>query len=233
MLCSILFGASSLSATKALSTDTVSHLWGVKFVTPGAIAFVSILVCFLHQTTVIIYWFCGQAIFLHLVDETLEPTGHNSGIQYQKLFSTYKQIIMMKLTEEKDENVKDMLGWYNSQVFHWFQNSTNKDHDGSLSSGIDKVLNQMDVLDINDPEIGPHDNNDWGSEQVHSAGAQVCFHAFFLFFGWTDQILRLLKQPGTHPKTTRWTFQSTWWLTSTTMCYVQPHHGWHRGQCWR
>jgi len=44
MLRSILFGSSSLSATRAPSTATVGHLWGVKFVTPGAIAFVSVLV---------------------------------------------------------------------------------------------------------------------------------------------------------------------------------------------
>jgi len=33
MLCLMLFGGSSLSATKAPPTGTVGHLWGVKLVT--------------------------------------------------------------------------------------------------------------------------------------------------------------------------------------------------------
>jgi hypothetical protein len=44
-----------------------------------------------------------QAIFLHLVDEVFEPIGRKSLIQYLKLFSTYKQIIMTKLIAQEED----------------------------------------------------------------------------------------------------------------------------------
>ena len=60
-----------------------------------------------------------QAIFLHSVDEIFEPVGHKLFIQYLKLFSAYKQIIMTKLiTQEEDHEIKDMIAWYNPQVLN-------------------------------------------------------------------------------------------------------------------
>ena len=120
---------------------------------------------------------CAQAIFLHSVDETFEGTGNKSLIPYQKLFSTYKRIIMMKLiAHEKDEEFEKMIMWYNSQVFDWFNPSRGDKGDNSGSSGIDEVMNQMEDLDVYDSGIepqGPGDHEDWGTEQISSAGTQV------------------------------------------------------------
>jgi hypothetical protein len=44
MLKSILFGPSSLNSKKQPSRVTQGKVWGTKFVTPGAIAFMAILV---------------------------------------------------------------------------------------------------------------------------------------------------------------------------------------------
>jgi hypothetical protein len=188
MLRSILFGSSSLSGTKGPSTATVGHLWGVKYVTPGAIAFVSVLVSPLFQGRFLNNYFnlfCAQAIFLHSADALFEGTGSKSLIPYKKLFSTYKKIIVTKLvSQEKDSDFVEMMKWYNSQVFDWFNPAKGKGRaggDNSGSSGIDEVMNQMEDLDI---EEG------WNAEQIHSqpqaADAEVCY----LFFSISHSTTR-------------------------------------------
>lgn len=45
-----------------------------------------------------------------MVDEVFKGTGHKSLIPYQKLFSTYKRIIMTKLAiQEKDSEFEEMI----------------------------------------------------------------------------------------------------------------------------
>lgn len=58
---------------------------------------------------------------------------------------------MTKLfAQEKDSEFEEMIKWYNSQVFDWF-NPTGKGDD-SGSSGIDEVMNQMENLDMYEPD---------------------------------------------------------------------------------
>ena len=83
MLRSILFGSMSLSGTKKPSTSTVGYLWGVKHVTPGAIAFVSVLVCPLcsvnSPTTVILIDFVDrQFIFIPLMTHSNQKAVNHS-----------------------------------------------------------------------------------------------------------------------------------------------------------
>ena len=116
-----------------------------------------------------------QAIFLHSIDEVFEPTGRKSLIPYSKLFSTYKQIIMTKLiVQEEDREFKDMIAWYNAQVFNWFNH--NDGGDGSGSSGIDEVMNQIQDLDIETQG----DDKDHGAEL--SADTHVCCYCFFISY---------------------------------------------------
>ena len=144
-----------------------------------------------------------QAIFLHSVDEIFEGTGNKSLIPYQKLFATYKKIIMTKLTaqeSEKDDEFEDMITWYNSQVFDWF-NPNNRGKscmgDDSGSSGIDEVMNWMEDLDIisnSGMELEQGNGEDWGAPatehwQIHSAGTQVCCHFFLSLIRSADHIL--------------------------------------------
>ena len=84
----------------------------------------------------------------------------------------YKQIIMMKLiAQEKDSEFEEMITWYNSQVFNWF-NPNNYDNGDDLgSSGIDEVMIWMGDLDIYNSEMELQgDGEDWSAEQIHSAG---------------------------------------------------------------
>lgn len=191
MLRSILFGSSSLTATKAPSTATVGHLWGVKHVTPGAVAFVSVLVsslCSIYSRTTNFYWIYEQAIFLHSVDDTFEANGRKSFIPYKKLFSTYKQIIMTKLqgAQEKDIKFEETITWYNSQVFDWFDLNNKRDGDDLGSSGIDEVMNQMEDMDLNSDKEDDNEDRNAEQTQIHSATAgdstQVRYY-FFLYYG--------------------------------------------------
>jgi hypothetical protein len=121
-----------------------------------------------------------QAIFLHSVDETFEPTGRKSFIQYSKLFSTYKQIILTKLKaqeDSEDREFKDMMAWYNAQVFKWFDQD-DEGGNGSGSSGIDEVMNQIQDLDI-----GAQGNDEDRSAELDIYGdsdTHVCYHFFYL-----------------------------------------------------
>ena len=82
---------------------------------------------------------------------------------------------MTKLAiQEKDSEFEEMIKWYNSQVFNWF-NPNNKD-DVSGSSGIDKVMDRMGDLDIY-PGMEPQGHNEvWSTGQISSAGTQVYSH---------------------------------------------------------
>ena len=92
---------------------------------------------------------------------------------------------MTKLTaQEKDGEFEEMITWYNSQVFNWFDpnnRSKGRRGDDSGSSGIDEVMNRMEDLDIYNSEMEPQDNDeDWtrSAEQIHSAGIQVYYQLF-------------------------------------------------------
>jgi hypothetical protein len=94
------------------------------------------------------------------------------------------QIIMMRLIAEGGNGeYTDMIAWYNAQIFDWFNRCGADKDDGSVSSGIDEVMNRMEDLDIQDPGMGPQgDDEDWGAEQYHPARALVCrYHLFLLF----------------------------------------------------
>jgi hypothetical protein len=174
-----------------------------------------------------------QAIFLHSVDDTFEGTGNKSLIPYQKLFSTYKQIIMTKLVaqgKDSDGEFGKMMTWYNSQVFDWFNSNDNSKGrgDNSGSSGIDEVMNQMEDLDINsDPgiELQLEDDRDGFGEDWNAE--QVCLTITF-----NSMRCQSLFQPqGAHPKPTHqqspgsadssgWTLEAARWPPNSA---VQPH----------
>jgi hypothetical protein len=59
-----------------------------------------------------------------------------------------------------------MIAWYNTQVFNWF-NRNDAGGDGSGSSGIDEVINQIQDLDI----VGARSNDE-------DHGAHVRYHFF-------------------------------------------------------
>jgi len=128
-----------------------------------------------------------QAIFLHSVDENFDAVGRKSSIQYLKLFSTYKQIIMAKLIAlEEDREFEEMIKWYNAQVFNWFNH--NDKGDGPDSSGIDEVMTRMEDLDIE----AQGDDEDQGADETH-----VCYH-FLTLISSTDHIPALWGRSGTH-----------------------------------
>lgn len=149
MLRSILFGASSLSASRRPSTSTVGHLWGINTVTPGAVAFVAVV-----------------AIFLHSIDEKFEAEGHKSNIPYLRLFATYKEIIVTKLTEG-NEYFEEIFRWYNSQIFKWFEIATGNEDGESDSTDIDEILN-IGNLTLDDYEIMAQVDDDaaWDKESA-------------------------------------------------------------------
>jgi hypothetical protein len=93
------------------------------------------------------------------------------------------------VSQEKDSDFVEMIKWYNSQVFNWFDPAKGKGRaggDNSGSSGIDDVMNQMEDLDINSELEGPG----WNAEQIHSqpqaADAEVCY----LFFSISHSTTR-------------------------------------------
>ena len=78
---------------------------------------------------------------------------------------------------ENDSEFVEMITWYNSQVFDWF-NPNNKGGDSPGSSGIDEVMNQIEELDIHHSEMEPQDYGEGCSVElpvIHSAGTQVCY----------------------------------------------------------
>jgi hypothetical protein len=91
------------------------------------------------------------------------------------------------IAQEKDGEFEEMIKWYNSQVFDWFNpNNRGKGRKGddSGSSGIDEVMNQMEDLNMNNLEMELQSNGeDWSAltEQIHSAGTQVCYHIFLSY----------------------------------------------------
>ena len=116
-----------------------------------------------------------QVIFLHSVDEKFQPLGQKSCIPYHKLFSTYKETIVTKLNEE-DQYFEDLISWYNSEVFNWFDTNGDGEGDGSDSSGIDNVLN-IGNLTIEDIQIREQDDGGaWDCERIQFGAPEVRFH---------------------------------------------------------
>jgi len=116
-----------------------------------------------------------QAIFLHSVDEKFQPLGQKSQIPYLKLFSTYKETIITKLNKE-DKYFEDLILWYNSEVFNWFDANNGRNGSGSDSSGIDDVLN-IGNLTIDDIQIREQDDGGaWDCERIQFGAPEVCFH---------------------------------------------------------
>ena len=98
------------------------------------------------------------------------------------------------IAQEKDSEFEEMITWYNSQVFNWFNPNNRDKGDDSGSSGIDEVMNRMGDLDIYNSEMEPQgDGEDWSAEQIHSAGTQVCYHFFLSLIQGSDHILPLLN----------------------------------------
>ncbi|KAF8162343.1 hypothetical protein BJ912DRAFT_935489 [Pholiota molesta] len=96
MLKSILFGTSSITSDK-IASNSQGTAWGVKFVTPGAIALMAIL-----------------AIFLHSPDYEFASVGARSQIPYEKWFNNFKAFLMANAAKE---NIRDLYMWWNRQVF--------------------------------------------------------------------------------------------------------------------
>jgi hypothetical protein len=157
----------------------------------------------------------AQAIFLHSIDDTFERTGNKSLIPYEKLFSTYKQIIMMKLSSQ-DKEFQEMIRWYNSQVFDWFKNDNSKGHGDLSSSGIDEVMNQMEDLVIN-PESGIERQleSDGNAERV------VCF-IIIISISHSNMRCQSLFKIGAHPKSTHQQSPDSWTL-GATRCQWLPN----------
>ncbi|PPR06619.1 hypothetical protein CVT24_001745 [Panaeolus cyanescens] len=124
---SIAYGPKSLGGKPSPSAS--GFLWGLKTVTPGAIALAAIL-----------------AIFLHSPDKTLEATGDVSGIHYYELFCSYKEIITVGLTTENPRFVS-LLQWYNTEVFSWEKNAGHSDSLDGDKSGIDEAFEGADDLE--------------------------------------------------------------------------------------
>lgn len=77
------------------------------------------------------------------------------------------------IAQEDNDEFKEMIAWYNAQVFNWFNH--NDKGDGSGSSGIDEVMTRIGNLDI---DAQGDDDEDQGAEQ--SANMHVCCFSFFL-----------------------------------------------------
>ncbi|PPQ63359.1 hypothetical protein CVT24_006732 [Panaeolus cyanescens] len=127
---SIAYGPKSLGGKPSPSAS--GFLWGLKTVTPGAIALAAIL-----------------AIFLHSPDKTLEGVGDVSGIHYYELFCNYKEIITVGLSTENPRFVS-LLQWYNTEVFSWEKNTGGDLLDGD-KSGIDEAFEGDD--DLEEPQL--------------------------------------------------------------------------------
>ena len=93
MLKTILFGSTSISSNKQPVPKTQGRVWQVTAVTPGAIAFMAVLVCFNTYVNDLtdVCW----AIFLHSPDQEFAAIGAKTQIGYAKRFSMYKKFLMV------------------------------------------------------------------------------------------------------------------------------------------
>jgi hypothetical protein len=96
---------------------------------------------------------------------------------------------MTKLISQKKDEFVEMITWYNSQVFDWF-NPNNKGGDSPASSGIDEVLDRMEDFNIYHSEIEPQDYDE--PEGWNAAGTQVCKYNFFFSHMCLNNIFHFL-----------------------------------------
>lgn len=85
------------------------------------------------------------------------------------------KLIAQENSEESDHEFKDMIAWYNAQVFNWFNHNRDNEGDGPGSSGIDEVMNQIQDLDI--AQGDDEDHSAALSESADTYG--VCSYYFF------------------------------------------------------
>jgi hypothetical protein len=89
-----------------------------------------------------------QALFLHSADEKFAVVGAKSGIDYGKLFSQYKQIIILGLHRGQRRWIQ-LMQWYNAEIFGWEPAKKNSNAD---VSAIDEALNDDDDIEDDDNE---------------------------------------------------------------------------------
>jgi len=146
MLKVILFGPSSLGKENYAKPKTWGKLWDVTRTTPGAIAFVAVMVrFFFHTFECQWYWLCFQARFFLSPDEEFAPQGAKSQIHYQKDFNAYKYLLIAKAN---NKYIKDLFKFYDSIVFTSRKIRTNEEptYDGD-SSDIEDAMNILDDSD--------------------------------------------------------------------------------------
>jgi hypothetical protein len=159
MLKSILFGPSSLNSRKPPSSITQGKVWGTTFVTPGAIAFMAVLVSQLVELYIFLLFDIFQAIFLHSPDKEFASVGAKSSIPYQNWFGQFKQYLMANAHKQQ---IKELYMWWNGWVFSFEKAPNLVDYEGEESSGMDEAVECLSNFDSQVPTI----DYGWQEEQL-------------------------------------------------------------------
>lgn len=150
MLKSILFGPSSLNSRKQPSPVTQGKVWGLTFVTPGAIAFMAVLV---SQIVLLLFPLFNitlnlQAIFLHSPDKEFASVGAKSNIPYENWFGQFKYYLMSNANKDQ---IKQLFMWWNGWVFSFDKAPKLTSIDDEESSGMDEAVGCLDDVDVEVP----------------------------------------------------------------------------------
>ncbi|EDR00664.1 uncharacterized protein LACBIDRAFT_313198 [Laccaria bicolor S238N-H82] len=138
----LLTGAASITKVgKYAKPKTRATLWGLLGVTPGSIAGIAILVCFIFSPD----------------PELSAGKGAVTGIDYGKDFTLYKMFIIQKLNTPYGKVLFDL---YNQIIFGSATVNTiaNDPGDGDESSGIEDATNQFHTLSLAPAELATHGN---------------------------------------------------------------------------
>lgn len=96
-------------------------------------------------------------MYLHSCDAQFTAIGARSGINYQKLFNQFKEIITKK--SAKDE-YKTLFAFFNQRVFHWIDSES-----GAESSGVDEAIAAaLEPWGLDDPSDGG--STSWDNEDL-------------------------------------------------------------------
>jgi hypothetical protein len=138
---------------------TQGKVWGVTFVTPGAIALTAILVSYEYicefGTTNI-----PKAIFLHSPDCEFAEVGAKSGIPYKNWFNLFKEFLMKNSDNSEIEN---LFKWWNGRVFSFDTANNQGVHANDVESGMDEaelVLAAGQIITDSEMSAQHENNND-------------------------------------------------------------------------
>jgi hypothetical protein len=124
MLKATLFGKTSIQFDENGKTSSakgpvpVGKLWGIKEVTPGAIAMIATVVSKDHISCSQSETSPPQAVNIHSPDTEFGAKGNKTGVDYEKLNSFYQEIILKGFAkDETRERFLNLFKWWNSIVF--------------------------------------------------------------------------------------------------------------------